>query len=92
MLYFVLCDYGSNGLAWAERDPTSMDFNSTVRDIREGHLSGVVKVLEVSEDGPVAFDRTEDVLRAAGRWSEPEPRNPMFAADRRRDYAKHGVA
>jgi hypothetical protein len=49
MLYFVLCDYGRNGHAWAERDPSSMDFNSTVRDIREGQLSSVVKVLEVSE-------------------------------------------
>ncbi|HXJ02897.1 MAG TPA: hypothetical protein VNH44_16880, partial [Micropepsaceae bacterium] len=51
MLYFVLADFGPLGRAWVERSVGDMDRNTTIRDIREGQIENVVRVLEVSLEG-----------------------------------------
>lgn len=71
-VYFVLCQFKS-GRAWVERDPASMDFNSTVEDIADGQIEDMVSVLEIA--GGAATDATDKVSRAVmTKWAhEGEP-------------------
>jgi len=89
MLYFVLADFGPLGRAWVERSVGDMDRNTTIRDIREGQIENVVRVLEVSLEGPICSDVTEDILRAAGPWfDDPAPLSPSERLAACRDHAR----
>lgn len=97
MLYFILADFGTRGREWIARDVGRMNRADTVEDIRSGEIANVIRVLECSLEGPICFDRTEDILRAAGRWNDANP--PLFGTervnwlhDRARDARKHEVA
>lgn len=98
VVYFVQVDYGGKiGKSWVERDPASMDLKSTVADIEAGvwgNHAEVVKVMECCEDGPIFFDRTEDILRAAGKWlDDPAPLTGQdkidWVNDHHADQRKH---
>lgn len=71
-IYFVQVQ-GKSCRYWVERDPASMDFNSTIEDIADGQIEDMVQVLEVA-DG-VATDVTDKVSRAVmTKWAhEGEP-------------------
>jgi hypothetical protein len=89
MLYFILADFGANGRAWVERDVASMGWNATIADIREGQITNVVTVLECSLEGPICSDRTEDALKAAGKfWPEDPAQTVQDAIDWHRDHAR----
>lgn len=98
MIYFVQVDFGGKiGRSWVERDPARMDRKSTVEDVSKGEWGNgvdVVKVMECCEEGPIFFDRTEDILREAGVFVTDDP--PLSGQDkidrrwdRRRDERKH---
>jgi len=72
-IYFVQVQ-GKSGRYWLERDPASMDFNSTVEDIASGQIEDLVKVLEV-DDEVAAWDVTAKIARAVmTKWAhEGEP-------------------
>jgi len=78
MVYFVLCDYRS-GLAWAERDASRVNLADTVTDIHSGELPNVKQVIEINIAEVISRDVTEDVLKAAGRWTEDAP--PLTGQD-----------
>jgi hypothetical protein len=71
-VYFVQCQFKS-GRAWIERDPASMDFNSTVDDLADGQIEDMVSVLEITDGA--ALDVTDKVSRAVKtKWAhEGEP-------------------
>lgn len=66
-IFFVLVDFGSKiGRAWIERDPASMDWQSTVDDLASGEISGMIEVREAA--GWV--DVTRDVaLAVSTKWA-----------------------
>jgi hypothetical protein len=78
MVYFVLCEYGT-GLAWAERDASRVNLADTVTDIHSGELANVKQVIEINIAEVISRDVTEDVLKAAGRWTEDAP--PLTGQD-----------
>jgi hypothetical protein len=97
LLHFILCDFGKTGREWIARDITRMNRADTVEDIRSGEIKNVVRVLECSLEGPICFDRTEDILREAGRWNDADP--PLSGTERvnwlhdhRQSYRKNEVA
>ncbi|MHC2163101.1 hypothetical protein [Bradyrhizobium ottawaense] len=71
-VYFVQVQ-GKSGRYWVERDPASMDFNSTVEDIADGQIEDIVSVLEIANGA--ATDATDKVSRAVmTKWAhEGEP-------------------
>jgi hypothetical protein len=78
MIYLVLCEYGS-GRAWAERVADRVNLADTIVDIHSGELPNVKQVIEINIAEIISRDVTEDVLKAAGRWTEDAP--PLTGQD-----------
>jgi len=71
-IYFVLVDRGVGiGRSWIERDPASMDWQSTVEDVASGEIEGMIEVREAA----TWADVTRDVaLAVSTMWAhEGEP-------------------
>lgn len=93
VIYFIQVDFGGKiGRSWVERDPARMDLKSTVEDISNGEWgkgAEVVKVMECCEEGPIFFERTEDILRAAGVLvTDDAPLTGQDAIDWQRDHRR----
>lgn len=58
-LYFVLCDYGPLGLAYAEVDPDDADRETLVRDLAQGQFTRPVQVICVNLVRGLATDVTD---------------------------------
>lgn len=71
-LYFVEADFGRAGASFVE---TSRDSNSrarVIRDIVEGQVENVLRVLEVVEDECSCRDVTEDIAIAVSDYLSKE--------------------
>jgi hypothetical protein len=78
MIYLCLCRFTS-GHAWVERDATRVNIADTIADIHSGELTDVIQVIEINIAEVISRDVTEDVLKAAGRWTEDAP--PLTGQD-----------
>ncbi len=73
VMYLVIVKNARGDIYAPERDLSDMDRKTTVKDIADGQFgNNVFKVWEICEEGPICFDRTEDILREAGRWEDDD--------------------
>lgn len=63
-LYFVLADHGSQGTAWAERDPNDMDRETTILDLIGGQIDAPLRVIEVDIADGFSKDVSEEIAQA----------------------------
>lgn len=62
-LYLVEADFGRHGKAFVETDRDRNSRAQVIRNIVEGQVENVLKVLEIFEDEGTCRDVTEDIAR-----------------------------
>lgn len=72
-LYFVLCDYGQIGLAYAETDPADADREAVIRRLAQGQYSSPQQILCVNASRGVVSDVTDEILDEAAAQAINEP-------------------
>src|SRR3979409_1963269 len=63
-LHFVLCDFGKNGHAFVETDPTHADRNTVIRNLIAGEYERPLSVIAFNLAEGWVYDVSESIAKA----------------------------
>ena len=68
--YFVLCQF-STGRAWIERDDARTDWSSTIEDLANGEIEGMIEVRRAEDWADVTMEAAKACVQEWALAEEP---------------------